>query len=95
MEEKTFLTVGAAIGGARGVRRVVGQVAVGLVVVGVGGGRVRVGGTSGGRRRVVVRRQVPHAGALLDDRAVRQPHAEQLQPPTGGSTAASAAAAAT
>lgn len=87
----TFLTVGAAIGGAGGVGRVVGQVAVGLMV-GVGGRRVGIGRAGGGGRRMVLRRQVPHAGALLDDGAVGQPHAEQLQPTAGGARRGAGAA---
>ena len=88
--EITFLAIGAVGGGAGGAGGVVGEVAVGVGVRRrVVGGRVRVGRAGGRGRRVVVRRrEVAHAGALLDDGAVRQPHAEQPHSAASASAAA-------
>lgn len=66
----TFLSVATSVGRAGGVGRIVGQVSIGHVDE-VGGGGVQViGGSGGGRGGMIVSREVPHASAFLDDRAI-------------------------
>lgn len=102
----TFLPLPAAIGRAGPLRGIVGQVPVRVallvvvVVVVVVARRRRARGLRRRRRRrrrrrggggeEVVGREAAGAGALLDDRAVRQPHPEE---PHAASPAAAAAAA--
>lgn len=74
--------------------RIIGQKAIGIVNrVGVRGVRIRRGG--GGRRTMVMYREVTHAGAFLDERPVGEPNPKELHTSAAageGNTASSATA---